>query len=234
MINNQEEDEKLRELASYIPILSTIISFIFTGIVFKRYLRKGGLHLFWWSLGILTFGLGTLTESSVTLFGWNEPLFKSWYIVGAFLGGAPLAQGTAYFLLKRRTAHILTGIIVPYIIISSLFLTMSPINYELVEPNRLNSAVIVWSWVRLFSPWINIYAMVLLVGGAVLSAWRYRKNELHFSRFLGNVEIAIGSFLPGIGGTFTRFGYTEMLYITEFTGIILIYLGYRSCIKGRD
>ena len=46
-------------------------------------------------------------------------------------------------------------------------------------------------------------------------------------RFLGNILIAIGALLPGIGGTATRFGHVEVLYITEFVGLIFIYLGYR-------
>ena len=33
--------------------------------------------------------------------------------------------------------------------------------------------------------------------------------------------------LPGIGGTFTRFGHVEVLYVTELAGLLLIYLGYR-------
>jgi hypothetical protein len=39
--------------------------------------------------------------------------------------------------------------------------------------------------------------------------------------------------LPGIGGSFTRFGYTEVLYVTEFLGIILIYFGYRRATRDR-
>ena len=44
--------------------------------------------------------------------------------------------------------------------------------------------------------------------------------------------IAVGALLPGIGGSFTRFGHTEVLYVTEFIGIILIYLGYRLAVRG--
>jgi hypothetical protein len=44
---------------------------------------------------------------------------------------------------------------------------------------------------------------------------------------MGNVAIALGGLLPGIGGTFTRFGYVEVLYVTELAGLLLIYLGYR-------
>ena len=63
-------------------------------------------------------------------------------------------------------------------------------------------------------------------GGAVYSAVKYFATDKGRSRFLGNVLIAIGAFLPGIGGTFTRFGYVEVLYITELIGLIFIYFGY--------
>jgi hypothetical protein len=43
---------------------------------------------------------------------------------------------------------------------------------------------------------------------------------------LGNIFIVFGEQLPGIGGSFTKFGYVEVLYVTELMGIILIYSGY--------
>ena len=32
---------------------------------------------------------------------------------------------------------------------------------------------------------------------------------------------------PGIGGTFTRFGHVEVLYVTELIGLLVIWVGYR-------
>jgi hypothetical protein len=45
---------------------------------------------------------------------------------------------------------------------------------------------------------------------------------------LGNWLIALGALLPGIGGAFTRMGYVEVLFVTEFFGIVLIWAGYRA------
>jgi hypothetical protein len=42
------------------------------------------------------------------------------------------------------------------------------------------------------------------------------------------VLIAIGGLLPGIGGSFTKFGHVEVRYVTELPGILLIYAGYRT------
>ena len=63
---------------------------------------------------------------------------------------------------------------------------------------------------------------------------RYFGAEQGRARFLGNILIAVGALLPGIGGTFTRFGYVEILYITEFIGLSFIYLGYDMMRKDRS
>jgi len=84
--------------------------------------------------------------------------------------------------------------------------------------------------VRLFSPFINLYAVTFLIGGAIYSAIRYwRRKETHH-RAVGNVWIAVGALLPGVGGAFTRFGHTEVLYVTELLGLVAIYVGYRLAV----
>jgi hypothetical protein len=218
----------------YIPILSTVVSLAFAVAVLRRYWQKGrGAHLLWWAGGLAVYAAGTFTESYVTLFGWNEAVFRAWYISGALLGGAPLAQGTVYLLLRRATAHRLTVALVAVVLVASVCVLLTPLETAKVEPHRLTGRVIAWQWVRLFSPFINTYALIFLVGGAALSAWRYSKNEATYHRFLGNVAIAIGGLLPGIGGAFTRFGYTEVLYVTELLGLLFIYMGYRMNISPR-
>ncbi len=53
-------------------------------------------------------------------------------------------------------------------------------------------------------------------------------------RALGNTLIAVGAILPGIGGAMSRAGYTQVLYVAEFVGLVLIYFGYKSCISDSD
>ncbi len=93
-------------MISYIPVLTTLFSVFFLCRIVPHYLSKRSPYLLWWTLGVLTFGLGTLTESINAIFGWTEWNTKVWYIVGALLGGYPLAQGTIYLLMKKRFADI--------------------------------------------------------------------------------------------------------------------------------
>jgi hypothetical protein len=211
----------------YIPILSTLIALGFAAVLFRRHRERGGTHLLWWGIGMLTYAAGTITESLTTLFGWHEGLFRLWYIVGALLGGAPLAQGTVYLMLSRRTANRLAALLVGAVLLGSALVLLSPIHYELVEAHRLSGKVLAWRWVRFVSPFINLYAVAFLVGGAVVSAVRYARRLETRHRALANVAIALGGLLPGIGGAFTRFGHVEVLYVTEFLGLLFIALGYR-------
>ncbi|MEQ8424342.1 MAG: hypothetical protein RIA63_06505 [Cyclobacteriaceae bacterium] len=215
------------EFIHKIPIVTTLLSAGFFVVLYKHWDSKGRPpYLFWWTFGVLAYGLGTLTESIVGLFGWSAPVFKAWYILGALLGGFPLAQGSVYLMFSKRTADIMCGVVVAVIVVASVLVLLSPINYELVEPARLTGSVLGWSKVRLITPFVNIYAFVFLVGGAFYSAYKYSKEAVYRNRFLGNLFIAFGGLLPGIGGSFTKFGYTEVLYVTELMGILLIYLGY--------
>jgi len=204
-----------------------VVALGFTAVLWRRYRERGGPHLLWWGIGTLTYALGTTTESLTTLFGWYEPIFRAWYISGALLGGAPLAQGTIYLLLSRRTANRLTLLAGSFIFIAAICASLSPVNYAAVQPFGLTGRVLEWRWVRMFSPFINLYAVTFLIGGAVVSALHYRKQRGSRHRYLGNLWIAFGALLPGIGGAFTRFGHTEVLYVTELIGLVMIYIGYR-------
>lgn len=119
----------------------------------------------------------------------------------------------------------------PVVVVAAAAVFLSPIQVELVEPHRLTGSVLEWQWARLFSPFINTYAFIFLVGGAAWSAWRYRKGSDTRNRFTGNVLIAVGALLPGIGGMATRAGHTEVLYVMEFIGLLLIWAGYRANIR---
>lgn len=221
-------------MVSYIPVLTTLFSAFFLSRIIPHYLAKRSPYLLWWTLGVLTFGMGTLTESINAIFGWSEWNTKIWYIVGALLGGYPLAQGTIYLLMNKRFADISAMVCSVVIVVAAIFVLLAPIDIPEGFDHRLTGRVFAWQWVRAFSPLLNLYAFVFLFGGAVYSAIKYFGAERGRARFLGNIFIAIGALLPGIGGTFTRFGYVEILYITEFIGLSFIFFGYNMMRKDRS
>jgi len=225
--------EDLLTATHYLPIITTILAAFFSFEVLSRYRRKPqAWHLLWWGIGIVTYGIGTLIESAVAFSGWHVALFKSWYIFGALLGGAPLGIGTVYLLLPKRVGHICVSALLVVVSVTSLFVILSPIRYSFVDPHILNGVVLGWQKIRLVSPFINSFAFIFLVGGAIYSAVKYLRIPGSRNVAYGNVLIAVGGVLPGIGGAMSRMGHTEALYVGELFGVILIWLGYRRCQRG--
>lgn len=219
----------------YIPIATTVLSALFLAVLLKRYAdRRSGPHLLWWAAGIFTYGCGTALEATVTLHGNTELLNKLWYVFGAILGGYPLAQGSVYLHFSKKTANILSAITVPILILTSIFVFMSPTRMELLQSYRPGGAALEWQWVRYLTPFINLYAAIFLIGSAIMSAIYFFTERYDGPRALGNALIAFGALLPGIGGSMAKAGMVEALYIGEFVGLIFIWAGYRSCIRSQS
>lgn len=218
----------LHRAVLHLPAITTVFAAFFCWQLFSRYRQKGGgKHLLWWGIGMATYGIGTFTEATTTIMGWKPVVFRLWYISGAFLGGYPLAQGSIYLLMRRKFADRSAIVMTTFILVASLIVLVVPLDVSKAESHRLSGDVIEWQWVRLISPFINIYSLIFLVGGAIVSALRFKRVPELRNRYLGNILIALGALLPGIGGTMTRAGYVEALYITELVGLLLIYWGYR-------
>jgi len=156
-------------------------------------------------------------------------LTKLWYIAGALLGGYPLAQGSLYLSWPRSLANKLTAVSLAFVCAAAVLVMLSPVNASALEPARPSGAILGWTWVRLLTPFINLYAVFFLIGGALRSAWRHYAERGHFYRAAGNALIAFGAILPGIGGSFAKAGMVEVLYVAECIGLVVIWAGDRVC-----
>ncbi len=218
-------------IVHYLPILTTMMALAFSLILFGRFRTRGGMHHLWWSGGILAYGLGTALEGSITVFGNSVMLTKGWFIAGALLGGYPLAQGSVYFHFKRKTADLLTLLSLPVLILLSGLVLLSPVEAASMESFRPSGDILVWQWIRFFTPLINLYAVVFLIGTAAWSAWHFARQAGNRDRAVGNALIATGAILPAIGGGLAKAGAVEALYVGEFLGLILIWAGYVFCVR---
>lgn len=233
----------------YLPIGTTIISAVFLVVLLKSAAKKSWPpHLVWWSIGVFFYGLGTTLESCITLFGNSPELNRWWYWAGAILGGYPLATGSVYLVFKNKaTAHLLTGISLVLVVVASVAIFLTPLETEALDPVRPSGNILSWQWIRLLTPFINIYAAVFLIGTAVHSSIKfaraYRLNakvdldpsavssqRVLFLRAWGTIFIGFGGLLPGIGGSLTKTNdLPESLYIGELVGITFIWLGHAVC-----
>jgi hypothetical protein len=209
-----------------LPLASSILSFVFAAAVFKRYsTRLTHKHLFVWGIGLVMYGIGGACEALTGAFGFNPIVLKIWYLFGAILVAAWLGQGTVFLLAHEQWVRLTTIILV----VASLFAAFAVISAG-VDPSykvdaELTGKAFTTTWVRMLTPFFNIYGTVTLVGGALYSAWLFWRKRVLPNRMIGNILIAAGAMAPAFGGALNRFGLPG-LYLGEFIGVFLMYIGF--------
>jgi hypothetical protein len=73
---------------------------------------------------------------------------------------------------------------------------------------------------------LNLYGTIGLVGGALYSAFLFWRKKVLINRLLGNILIAAGALMPAMAGTLIQAGLADWLYVSEFFGVVLMYLGF--------
>lgn len=226
-------------LNTFLPFISSTISFVFAFLILKRYAARQGLHLLLWGIGMIFYGIGGFCEGYFGAFGWSPLVFRMWYLFGAILVAAWLGQGTVYLLANRKLAHSLMGVLV----LGSIFGAVRVLGAEL-DPGLMTTSLhtgsemsghaIVTPGVRTLTPFFNIYGTITLVGGALWSAWLFWRKRVLLHRTIGNVLIAVGAILPAFGGTFSRMGLSGALYVSELLGAIFLFIGFIRAITPID
>jgi len=217
----------------YLPFLSTLVTFAFAAAVFRRYLLKHGPHLLLWSIGLLWFGIGTLSEVILGLM-FSGLVLKLWYLSGAMLTAAWLGQGTVHLLVRRRgLVWTLTGVLTVVSLLAAALVLLAPLtpaaasyNVTLAISSQYKDILTRGGLTIALTILLNIYGTLTLVGGAIYSAFIFWRKRVLLNRMIGNVLIAIGALAPAMAGSFVKLGLVDALYLSELIGVVLMYIGF--------
>jgi hypothetical protein len=88
-----------------LPFLSSLLSFVFAVLVGDQWLRRRQPYQAVWTVGLLWYGISAGTEFIGGAWGWNEGLYRVWYLIGAFFVAAYLGMGTVYLLRNTRFGY---------------------------------------------------------------------------------------------------------------------------------
>ena len=88
-----------------LPALTSVLALGFSAALLDQWHeRRGGFQLIW-AIGMLFYGIASGTEAIAGATGWNEPLYRTWYLTGALLTAGWLGLGTAFLLAKTRFGY---------------------------------------------------------------------------------------------------------------------------------
>jgi len=224
---------------TYVPYLSTLVTFVFAAAVYTRYHRRGGMHLLMWAIGLLFYGLGTLSEVVLSM-TFNAFVLKVWYLTGAMLTAAWLGMGSVHLLVRKgKSAQTITWILTAVSVLAFVLVMIAPIAstaFDVTRPvSEQYKEIFTRSGLTIFLTIIlNIYGTITLVGGAIYSAFLFWRKKILANRMFGNILIAAGALSPAMGGTLLKAGYADMLYVSEFIGAVLMFIGFMMATMGKS
>ncbi len=89
----------------WLPALTSILALIFAVLLLDQWrVRRGGFQLIW-AFGMLFYGIAAGAEALAAIGGWNEALYRTWYLTGAVWTAGWLGLGTAFLLGRTRFGY---------------------------------------------------------------------------------------------------------------------------------
>ena len=216
-----------------LPIVTAVLTLIFAGAVFSRLLERPRPHLFYWFMGLVFYGLGAFSEVILS-FAFDGHILKLWYLSGAMLTAAWLGQGSIFLLVRKgNRAAYMAGVLLVVSLFSFELIRNTGISETALQFDISRSASLQYEHillrsaaVRFLTVVLNIYGTIGLVGGAIYSAFLLWRKQVLADRMYGNLLIAAGALFPALGGTFIPFDLPDWLFISEFFGAVLMFLGF--------
>ena len=88
-----------------LPALTSVLAFVFSAALIDQWReRRQGFQLIW-AIGMLFYGIASGCEAIGAASGWNEALYRTWYLTGAVWTAGWLGLGTAFLLGRTRFGY---------------------------------------------------------------------------------------------------------------------------------
>jgi hypothetical protein len=89
----------------FLPALTAFLALVFAVALFDQWRERRGAFQLAWGLGMTFFGIAAGAEAVAEATGWNETLYRAWYLTGAIWTVGWLGLGTAFLLGRTRFGY---------------------------------------------------------------------------------------------------------------------------------
>lgn len=206
-----------------LPLVTTLVSGAFAVAVAVRYLRKRRPSLLAWAIGLLLFAVAAFNGFLARTGGATDVEYRLFYLFGAIANVAWLALGTVFIVAPRYGRAALAAV-----------LALSAVAAYAVFTTPVDIAVAVdtgkgfpdGSLPRILAAIGSGVGSLVLIGGALWSAWAFLRRRDQGRRALANAVIAVGVFIAAAGGTVAFTGASGILEFTNLIGVSVMFVGF--------
>ena len=225
-------------LAVALSAAATLVAIAFCMSTFERWTRQRRRQDAAWSVSLAMFAVaaGALWLGLST--GWNEVIFRIYYLFGAVLNVPVLALGTLYLLGNQRLVDKLALGMALWLSACTVVVLATPFTGDFAEGRLPGGTDHLGSLARALAALNSATGAVVLIAGAIWSAWRSKQpsdtNSIHSTPAIATANglIALGAIVLGIGGSIFE-EPTPFAFMTT-AGITIIFAGFLLTSRPRD
>ena len=202
---------------------ATLVAMAFAMSTFDRWLARHRRHELAWAVALLLFAAGAFSLWLGATSGWTLPVFRVFYLFGAVVNVPVLAVGTVYLLAGRRVGDGAALGVALFGAFAAGVIVTAPAR-PIVDIHHLPQGSHVFDVLpRVLAAVASGGGALVVLGGAVWSAWRRRRGQLLWA----NVVIAGGTLVLGASGLLNSvLGEMEAFAVTLAVGVTVLYAGF--------
>jgi hypothetical protein len=213
----------------FLPFSAMVIGLALAIVILNHYAAAPARrsHELIWGLSFVLFAAGAALEVAAGLWGWSDLVVRLYYISGAILAVALLGVGELLLLAPRWKNGLLIGAAL-FSALTVVAVFVQPINpAELTGPAPWRAVGVTGSLPMILAILSNSFGTLLLVGGALYSAWVFWRKRIQFHRMVGCILLAVGTLVVASGGVLVRaFEAHAWLYPPMAVGVAIMFVGY--------
>ncbi len=92
-------------MTALLPSLTSLLALVFAVMLFDQWRERRHGYQLAWAIGMLFYAIGAGAEALAAASGWNEILYRAWYLTGAVWTAGWLGLGTAFLLGRTRFGY---------------------------------------------------------------------------------------------------------------------------------
>ncbi len=210
-------------MQSALAATAALVAVAFAMSTFDRWLVRRQRHELAWTFALGLFALGAAFLWIGASTGWTLPVFRGFYLFGAIVNVPVLAAGTVYLLAGRKAGDRWAAGVALAAAFAAGVVLVAPA-HAIADPHVLPQGSDVFGALpRVMAAVGSAGGAMVVLGGALWSAWRYRRGRMLWS----NVLIATGTLVLGASGLLNSvLGEMEAFAVTLLAGVVLLYSGF--------
>jgi hypothetical protein len=210
-----------------IPAFAAVVAGVFAVMLARQFVDRRAQYQLLWAIAMAMFAAASAALAMGVAGGWSKALFGIYWAFGAVLTVPFLAGGEVVLLFRRRWVVWVTWLVLIFSVAFTFTVLRGAEVHGLAEQLPAGREVFgLGTQAQRLPQYFSYPTYVILVAGAIWSAWRMRGRPELKDRFIGTLLIAVGATIVAAGAAFAAEGKLTGFVLTLLVGICTMFWGF--------